>query len=202
MQITQNTPLIKMNPNKLFYYKCLDCLSPVSTDIQSTDGLICDCGGDHLTFMGQVMGSNYGIVTEQCKCNEICVHAAGPCCSCQCLGRNHGLGKLAYTQVNKITGKVERRIPCKEQSKDHAIWYRSIVKQCEDDSIYGDFQEALENRKKGINVPYTTYMVLYKMSALKMEFRNAKTVKKRQTVHAKIKALTTKAPALEVANGT
>ena len=190
--------LIKMNPNKLFYYKCLDCLTPVAVDTQDSSDIVCDCGGDHLTFMGQVVGSNYMKTVEKCKCNEICSYASGPCCSCHCGGVNHGLKMLANITVNEITGKVEKRIKCKEASRDHAEWYRSIVKKCEDDSIYGDLNKAREDMKKGIRADWPVYTAIYRVAALKSEFRNAKTVKKRESVYAKILTFTTKS---EVQNG-
>lgn len=188
----QNMAPIQMNPNKLFYYKCLDCLTPVAVDDRNIENLRCDCEGSNLTFMGQVVGQSYVKTEEQCKCNEICAHASGPNCSCKCGSVNHGLKMKAYIQVNKVTGKVEQRIRCKSEAINHAVWYRSIKTQMQDDSIYGYLNEARENMKKGTRCDYGTYLAISKISYLKMEFHKAKTVKKRESVYAKIQLLSTR----------
>ena len=52
--------------------------------------------------------------------------------------------------------------------------------------------------KKGIRADWPVYTAIYRVAALKSEFRNAKTVKKRESVYAKILTFTTKP---EVQNG-
>jgi hypothetical protein len=147
--------------------------------------------------MGEVKGNDIVKKTEQCKCNEICAHAAGPCCSCMCLGVNHGLKKLAYVKIDKITGKVSHQIKINDKALSHAVWYRGVISQINDKSIWGALSEPSANRR---NLPWNIFRSIRKVENLIYEFKKAKTHKKREQVYNEISKLT--APSIEINDNT
>ncbi len=100
----------KPEPTKRLYVRCTDCLGvSVALDhharVNHGDVRCGICGG-HIEAMGYVVESR--LVTEHtvCKCNERCVDALGPNCSCKCGGANHGHGMTGYMQVEVDGGSV------------------------------------------------------------------------------------------------
>lgn len=96
----------------LHYYRCLDCLSVITTDYKhkihyDDDGklvyLQCECGGRY-EYMGEVHRDRLVKHEHRVSCNESCASARGPKCSCKCGGLYHGLN--LYTDVTVDVGKV------------------------------------------------------------------------------------------------
>lgn len=56
----------------------------------------CDCGAgsDRQHWMGKVAGDSLLRESERCPCDSRCTDAAGPKCSCQCGGANHGTHRV------------------------------------------------------------------------------------------------------------
>jgi len=91
---------------KRWYYKCGDCFATVCLDSQPIQPTCAVCGGI-MRLMGEVRGTHDWTRTEKvCVCNEACVDASGPDCSCACGGINHGIGMKGYVEVDMESGKI------------------------------------------------------------------------------------------------
>lgn len=171
-----------MENKQLHYFKCIDCLTPVSTyDRNAT--LACDCGGSSFEYMGRVEKDETVKDEERCKCNALCTFAAGPKCNCRCCGANHGLGMLAYETVSVTTGKAILGVKVKDKARDHAVWYREMkAKIAARDEIFGDYAQAVRESKLGKNMSWDDYRVVVRLNFLMKELVKARTFKKRETL--------------------
>jgi len=170
---------------KLHYFKCIDCLTPVSVRSRRPE-MTCDCGGTSFEWMGEVSGDSAVKEEERCKCNSLCTFAAGPRCDCVCAGRNHGLGMLAIETVDVVTGKVKFAAKVKEKNKIHGEWYRVQKARQLDGSLYGKYAEAKAFAKKGGRINYDDYRVIMRVDNLMLKFNKARTVKSREKIAADI----------------
>lgn len=83
-----------------YFVRCPACLAVAALDADRTPyGVRCDVCHAPTENMGRVSVDH--LVTEHtaCKCDERCTCARGPICSCQCGGKNHGVGLLAGTVI-------------------------------------------------------------------------------------------------------
>jgi hypothetical protein len=73
-----------------FFFRCARCLFRFTADAEgyrAPDVRACPvCAREHV----ECMGATKGVVSLGVKCNDICVFAEGPDCSCSCGGVNHG----------------------------------------------------------------------------------------------------------------
>lgn len=104
------------------YVRCHDCLSIVVIDrhpsklqVWDLNGYtsispVCSICGGRIDYMGRVSVPRPDrLVTDdsRCVCNELCVSARGPKCSCACGGKNHGVGLFGgYVTVQTDRGPV------------------------------------------------------------------------------------------------
>lgn len=187
LTFSQVSPAVLVAP--LFYYKCLDCLTPVALETRSTEDLFCDCGSNNrFEYMGRVQAN--GDITkqeEQCKCNSSCTHASGPSCDCECGGRNHGHGRKAYIVVDKVTGKARQHIKVNEKSIAHAVWFRDVLAQMAQTSFLGILEDAALRRGP---TDWTAQRRLWSVQTLIRKFKYAKTFKGREKILADIKKYT------------
>lgn len=117
------------------YFRCVDCLTPFCANMEGKaprravpEGTKCECGNaKNFEYMGKVRGSVYtkAETVTDCKCNQICAHARGPNCECECGGSNHGLGMMLVLRET-VGGKI-REARATKKARDHAIWYRAKV---------------------------------------------------------------------------
>lgn len=72
------------------------------------------CGNDgNVEYLGRIgLDKNLEKDDIVCKCDERCIWASGPICTCMCGGRNHQSGPEGYTQVLK-TDKI--RLTCLDE---------------------------------------------------------------------------------------
>lgn len=125
----------------LVYFRCAGCLAVSALEFagqSSRDALdaafrsvnptytpadrlpVCDCDG-RLEVMGVVKGQRF--VTghsHQCECNERCVDAPGPNCSCRCGGKNHGTGMRVEVEHSR-DGGAPRVSPKGDAAKRAAV---------------------------------------------------------------------------------
>ena len=112
----------------LHYYKCNDCLSPMTT-IEQMDlhNSLCFCGG-HLTYLGEVTHEERVVeVKHKALCDARCTHASGPVCNCHCNCENHGKGILATITIEKDHGKAILTPINIEEALSIASEYRTAV---------------------------------------------------------------------------
>lgn len=90
------------------YWRCVGCCLPVvlpggidPQGVNGRPGAECGiCGWREWSYMGKVWGASVHESSRlECVCNELCVTAAGPECSCRCEGANHGVGLAGYFEV-------------------------------------------------------------------------------------------------------
>jgi hypothetical protein len=178
----------------MHYFKCVDCLTPVSlyldTQYRKNPEITCDCGGTTFEWMGRVEGDKSVKEEERCKCNSLCTFAAGPNCDCSCLGKNHGIGMLAFETVDVVTGKVRFTAKVKDKNKDHAIWFRSKIAAKADLSLYGKLAAVKKANQEGQRIEWDTYRMVARVESLFREFQKARTVKKRNKIITQIEAIT------------
>jgi len=93
-----------------YYYKCSDCLAVVCIIGRQACPICGICGGG-MREMGEVRGAQSEHHHSECVCNEACVSAQGPDCSCSCGGVNHGIGMMGYYDVVDATGTVKITAP-------------------------------------------------------------------------------------------
>ena len=143
----------------LYYYKCLDCLTPFSVT-ERHNKLTCLCGGTKCQFMGQVKGNLLERTEEKCACDMRCTHATGPVCDCQCGGENHGTGRIVtviihsnipVAQVNAESvarGKLWRALVASAERRLKAVYGELYEKYVISGFIYGgqgvDSQKRME----------------------------------------------------------
>lgn len=119
------------------YFRCIDCLTPFCATLETNkntpghaapQGTECQCGNaTAFEYMGKVRGRFYTkteTVTD-CQCNQICAHARGPNCECDCGGSNHGLGVMLVLKET-ARGKV-REARATKKAVAHSEWYRAKV---------------------------------------------------------------------------
>jgi hypothetical protein len=156
--------------------------------------MTCECGGTNFEWMGQVHGDQAVKEEERCKCNSLCTFAAGPNCDCACLGKNHGVGMLAFETVDVVTGKVNFKAKCKDKNKAHAEWFRAKLAAKEDLSLFGKLadlkKEVIERRVNQSGSKYEDLVKIYRIESYFREFKGARTVKKRENMIKKIEAIT------------
>lgn len=111
------------------YVRCVDCLSVSVVEVESASdgealrtarGGCGECGLCHgpIEVMGVVaLDRIWGATEEVAVCNEKCVDAAGPNCSCHCGGANHGSG---LTREVLRRGSSVPRITPKERTPEKA----------------------------------------------------------------------------------
>lgn len=101
-------PASQRDPNApIWFVRCTDCLSVASvTERPCAYTWTCAACDGRIEIMGRVERDR--LVTEHlaCACNELCVSARGPICTCACGGRNHGTGLLV--KVTRDAGKAPR----------------------------------------------------------------------------------------------
>ena len=103
----------------LYYHKCLDCLTPFSSDHKKID--LCDCNGP-VILMGIVHGDKFIQQGNRPACDGRCTHAHGPSCDCACGGVNHGSGRTVSVVINE--GKVQVVNPDKDIMDDMIRGYK------------------------------------------------------------------------------
>lgn len=166
-----------METKPLHYFKCVDCLTPV-TSHERRSTFACDCGGSTFKYMGEVLRDRTVVQGSVCKCNEVCVHATGPNCNCECGGTNHGLGMLGYEKIGIVTGKAVFGVKCKDKAKAHGAWYREHLAKF----------EAYRASRPTMNIDYDFIKVTNALVAIS-QFKKARTVKKRENLVKKIEGL-------------
>lgn len=85
-------------PNRLYFYRCVRCLSTMTARERYVDAR-CDCGGQ-IEFLGQVAGDRILDERHVVPCDARCTNAQGPICECGCLGENHGTQRLVTIYVD------------------------------------------------------------------------------------------------------
>lgn len=140
------------------YYRCHDCLSVVMVD-QSPRGFlyhygnkypVCGLCGGRLDYMGEVRRATPKTLThavEVCKCNELCVSARGPNCSCACNGEHHGVGlATGYEIVHTAVGRVPRvTVPDSAKSREVVREWREALAKF--DAEYRPLADAYDRRE-------------------------------------------------------
>ena len=117
---------------RAFYYRCKDCLTPVTIPGNTKAGdLKCACGGDNFEFLGRVNGYTWVMTDAVCNCDGRCTHAIGPNCDCKCGGRFHGAGLSAWSEVIVATGRVEFTAKCDEKTAELGRIFRETIKNAE-----------------------------------------------------------------------
>lgn len=101
------------------YLKCLDCLAVSAIEVEDkpdrpaymgdlnmgrTTSLTCGFCSGPLRYMGRVQGTRLVTDHTECLCDERCVDAQGPLCSCACGGKNHGIGMLGFVTMQHDQG--------------------------------------------------------------------------------------------------
>jgi len=195
-QIMETAVKVQIPQPERYYYKCRDCLTPVTlseTISKSKISLSCECGSSpkSMIYMGRVNGTGYVIQTEvQCKCNEVCANAQGPNCNCACGGTNHGDGLAAYVEVDVVTGKVSAKSTPKDKAKAHAEWFRAKLAWIESGDYLGSDKEAWElQRKGGWNNDYKQWIRITKKQQMALKFKESKSYKHREKVLAEIEGM-------------
>ena len=166
-----------MENKELHYFKCVDCLTPVTSHSRHTT-FNCDCGGTNFKYMGIVLRDKTVLQDKVCKCNELCTFASGPNCNCACGGLNHGLGMLGYEKVGVVTGKAILGVKCKDKAKAHGAWYREHLVKF----------EAYRASRPTVGATDDFFKITSALIAIG-EFKKARTVKKRENLVKKIEGL-------------
>lgn len=123
--------------DKKIYLKCSDCLGIVCMDknlvpvsyLGYDSGLVCGLCGGKYKVMGEVKGKQLINRESVCKCDERCVDAQGPICSCGCGGKNHGSGIMGYIEIEKSVGNIPKVNPKLNGKLESAIEYRMAVEK-------------------------------------------------------------------------
>lgn len=105
------------------YVRCHDCLLIVVIDVHPNtlrtwnaeardwNPARCSLCEGRIDYMGAVTGKSRTLTTqhEECQCNELCVVARGPVCTCRCGGEHHGVGlRAGYHVVTTAHGPAPR----------------------------------------------------------------------------------------------
>ena len=202
------------NSNPLHYWRCVECLTPFAAALetpqtrnikQTPAGTRCECGNAAtFEYMGKVTGAYWNRVetAEICECNEICAHARGPSCSCECNGANHGRGMmLAETVTESGTVRTARATAA---ALNHAGFYRAVMTAFETRTAFGryaDFVDSYHSHdyiERG-RVPAAASYALYHLVKLRREFVEARTPKKRSELWARICKLAETEPQTQTA---
>ena len=94
-----------------YFYRCFGCLEVTALADQlpmtfSQSIAVCENCGQHFEYMGRVQRDHLVMDETKCKCDDRCLSAKGPLCSCSCGGENHGAGMAGYITVPREVGAV------------------------------------------------------------------------------------------------
>lgn len=147
-------PKTEPKPQPRHYYRCTDCLSVACSDRDTkyydpainrfAYGLCGACGG-RLEYMGHVVKERIYQTNYVCPCDARCTNAAGPSCSCNCGGKNHGSGLVVAVEVDS-GGIPTLRIDPKAAAKAHK--YRELLTAV-DAAIAARFGELIHRKRMG-----------------------------------------------------
>lgn len=101
-----------------FFYRCPKCLFKFTADVDGmrppTVGDCPVCAWKYIKFLG----ATRGVLSVGVPCNDKCVFAEGPDCSCSCGGKNHG-SKLLIPVVSHVVD-FKGKLPSLERAA--AVW--------------------------------------------------------------------------------
>ena len=172
----------------LFYYRCEHCLTPVTVP-GKTPPAGCDCGGASFEYLGRVSGPRYVTESELCACDDRCTFASGPNCSCQCRGRNHGAGMLAYEKKTQDGGAVVFFARVDEKARAGADYYREGLADWESRAWFGIYLDAHKKSARGEWIASALYEKVHELCFLYRKFKKAKTHKARFNLREKARAV-------------
>ena len=114
--------------SNLHYFKCKDCLSPMTTiEKMNIHSSRCFCGGE-IEYLGEVTHEERVVETRhKAKCDARCTNASGPVCNCHCNCENHGHGLLASITYEVNHGKAILSPVNVNEALSIASEYRSAV---------------------------------------------------------------------------
>lgn len=98
-KVVEDTLLYK-RPTFRYYYRCEDCLLPMTFDTKK-EAVDCPACNGVLEYLGVVRRHRVVGVRYEIPCDARCTGASGPQCDCPCGGENHGTGRLVERDVDK-----------------------------------------------------------------------------------------------------
>jgi len=118
-------------PGRLYYWRCADCLDPVTVREKVTGPLLCGACGGSMEYLGRVARDRLVVEAQVCACDHRCTGAIGPMCDCHCGGVNHGTGR--EVTVIRDAGPVPRLSPQRDAARlrQRAEEYRRLRGEAE-----------------------------------------------------------------------
>lgn len=178
----------------MHYFRCIQCLNPFSVLIETQvmndgslwhlkrpklpEGISCECGNlEHFEHMDRVSNVEYLPLEESrpCECNEICLSARGPNCSCKCNGRNHGHGVLTFG--------VAKHSP---KAKTAGELFNKVSSEYTSGELFGNLANYLEtyrNWKTKNKLNFETISAISEVERIFKQFQDARTEKKREKLY-------------------
>jgi hypothetical protein len=101
-----------------FFFRCPRCLFKFTADAEGFRApRVESCGVCQFAHV-RCLGATKGVLSYATPCNDVCVFAEGPDCSCSCGGRNHG-ARLVVPVVRNVV-EFTGRLPTLERAR--ALW--------------------------------------------------------------------------------
>ncbi len=168
-----------------YFVRCTGCLSVSAIDVAKNQPIytvlgmeygrlkakcgICDSS---LELMGRVQLNRLVTDHTRCACNELCVAARGPLCTCKCGGKNHGAGMLAVVHYTQDAGSIPTITPKSGAAKAKAQYL-------EFSTAYADLKarlgRLLDRRQAGEFLPRGDFDQLLTLRRLNHELVEART---------------------------
>ncbi len=102
--------------NNRFFFRCGRCLFKFTADSEGykrPDVPACPvCAREYV----ECLGATKGVVSLGVPCNDVCVFAEGPDCSCTCGGKNHG-SRLLIPVLRGVVDFQSGRFPTLEAAR-------------------------------------------------------------------------------------
>lgn len=91
--------------NNRFFFRCSQCLFRFAADVEGLRPPVVGACPVCSNQWVKCLGATKGVLSIGVPCNDKCVFAEGPDCSCSCAGRNHGSRLLVPVVRNVIDFK-------------------------------------------------------------------------------------------------
>lgn len=134
-----------------FFFRCGRCLFKFTAD---TEGFrapsvpACPvCAREYV----ECMGATKGVLSLGVKCNDVCVFAEGPDCSCACAGANHG-SRLLIPVLKGVVDFQTGRFPTLEAARrEWEAWQAKVS------ALKGGLQDGSQARRHILAMLPTVY---------------------------------------------
>lgn len=118
-----------MSANR-FFFRCASCFFRFSADVEGLRapqvGACVVCGASWV----RCLGATKGVLSIGVPCNDVCVFAEGPDCSCSCGGKNHG-SRLLVPVVRNVVDFSGRKFPRVDEARIKWEWWQAQLRALE-----------------------------------------------------------------------